>query len=59
MKMPFGKHKGAALEDLDSGYLEWCPENLDDKRNGTLLEEMQNQFTLRRGEGVSRKVNRG
>ena len=24
--MPFGKHKGTAIEDLESGYLEWLTE---------------------------------
>lgn len=54
MKMPFGKYKGQALEDLPGDYLTWCLENLDDARNGPLLEEMQNQLALKRGEGVSR-----
>lgn len=55
MKIGFGKHKGTALEDLPTDYMEWCLENLDDQRNAALLEEMQNQRTLRRGEGVARR----
>lgn len=54
--MPFGKHKGTALEDLPSDYLQWCLENLDDQRNASLLEEMDNQLRMRAGEGVSRKA---
>lgn len=31
MIMPFGKHKGADIEDLPSGYLKWVAENVDDE----------------------------
>lgn len=29
MKMPWGKHKGADLEDIDEGYLIWVLEKAD------------------------------
>lgn len=52
MKMPFGKHRGVDLEDLDDSYLQWVAENLDDKPE--LQREAENQLTLRRGVGVNR-----
>jgi len=27
--MPFGKHKGELIVDLDRGYLQWLYENVD------------------------------
>jgi hypothetical protein len=50
MIMPFGKHRGKAIADLDGGYLRWCCENLTsagpklraalekewERRNGTI-----------------------
>jgi len=30
MEMPFGKHEGEDIEDLPTGYIVWCLENLDD-----------------------------
>ncbi len=29
-KMPFGKYKGKAIEDLPTSYLKWMVEKLDD-----------------------------
>lgn len=29
MRMPFGKHRGEKLADIDIGYLEWLFENCD------------------------------
>lgn len=29
--MPFGKHKGKAIENLPSSYLKWMAENFDEK----------------------------
>jgi uncharacterized protein (DUF3820 family) len=54
MQMPFGKHKGERIEDLPTDYLEWCVKNMDEKRNASLLEEMDAQLRMRNGEGVSR-----
>jgi uncharacterized protein (DUF3820 family) len=28
--MPFGKHKGVAFTELDSGYLNWLASKLDE-----------------------------
>lgn len=28
--MPFGKHKGKKLSEIDRSYLKWCVENLND-----------------------------
>jgi hypothetical protein len=30
--LPFGKHKGQALSEIPTSYLEWCQENLEDLR---------------------------
>ena len=30
MEMPFGKYEGEDIEDLPTGYIVWCLENLDD-----------------------------
>lgn len=32
MKCHFGKHKGAELSEIPSGYLKWCVEKIDDPR---------------------------
>jgi uncharacterized protein (DUF3820 family) len=56
MVMPFGRYKGARLEDVPSSYLEWALENwMETAGRKELLAEMQNQLTLRRGEGVARR----
>ncbi len=34
--MPFGKHKGMRLADLDYGYLEWLVDNLTSDRDTDL-----------------------
>jgi uncharacterized protein (DUF3820 family) len=52
MKMPFGKFKGQAIEDLDDGYLQWLAENMENKPD--IQKEAEEQLTLRRGEGVDR-----
>lgn len=56
--MPFGKYRGQPLDDLPTDYLEWCVQELDQDRNGTLIEEMLAQLAMRRGEGVLRKKGR-
>ncbi len=56
--MPFGKHKGERLEDVPSDYLQWALEEWDWKDRQSLMEEMQAQLAMRRGEGVSRKGSR-
>ena len=50
--MPFGKHKGEAVEDLPTGYIQWVCENI--KGNDALIQELENQLTMRRGESVNR-----
>jgi len=52
MKMPWGKHKGEDLENLDSGYLRWIAENVTS--DAQLVQECENQLVLREGQGVSR-----
>jgi uncharacterized protein (DUF3820 family) len=54
MKMPFGKHKGEAIENIPSEYLRWCLENLSGDRHRALLVEMEGQLQMRLGRGVSR-----
>lgn len=29
IKLPFGKHRGKKLKDLDKGYMQWCIDNFD------------------------------
>jgi hypothetical protein len=50
--MPFGKHKGERLEDLDSGYLRWLAENITGY--AALVQEAENQLAMREGRGVVR-----
>ena len=52
MRMPFGKHKGEQLEDLDDGYLQWIAENIEG--NAAIVREAEEQLTMRRGVGVPR-----
>lgn len=52
MLMPFGKHKGARLEDLDSGYLRWVAENVEGRT--ALVIECEKQLAMRDGRGVVR-----
>jgi len=56
-KMPFGKHKGEALEDIPTDYLAWLSETLEAGKynNDALIVEIENQIKLRGGEGVSRE----
>ncbi len=41
---PFGKYSGMTVADVsveNRGYLEWCIDNLDSKRNGPLLAAIE------------------
>jgi hypothetical protein len=51
--MPWGKHKGERLSDIDTGYLQWALQNMD-RLAPTYKEEIRNQLAMRRGEGVRR-----
>jgi uncharacterized protein (DUF3820 family) len=54
MKMPFGKYKGQDLDDLPEGYLQWIAENVEG--HAALVQEAEDQLTMKRGEGVVRKT---
>lgn len=53
LKMPFGKHKGMYIEDLDTDYILWCLGNLE-RLDERIKTEMENQIALRGGRGVKR-----
>ncbi len=53
LKMPFGKHKGMYIEDLETDYIRWCLENLE-RLDERIKTEMESQLTLRSGRGVKR-----
>jgi hypothetical protein len=55
IEMPWGKHKGKRLCDIDPGYFRWCLQNLDAERSGDLLEAMR--WLLE--DLASRRRNRG
>jgi hypothetical protein len=45
--MPFGKHRGEAIDDIDSGYLCWCLENIDDLQpdlRAAMVAELSDRF---------------
>jgi len=54
MLMPFGKHKGTAVEDLPLDYIEWVLGNVGNLRDD-LREEIEAQVTMKKGGGVVRK----
>jgi len=56
MTMPFGKYKGEPIEDLPVDYIEWCLGECD--LRPALQAEMEAQLALKRGEGVSRGLDR-
>lgn len=56
MKMPWGKHKGEDIEDLDSGYLRWICENVTS--DAQLVQEAEAQLSMRDGHGVVRRQGR-
>ena len=41
--MPFGKHRGERIEDLETSYLHWCVENLEKRTNG-LYEALETEL---------------
>lgn len=38
-RLPFGKHSGQALKDVDRKYLEWCRENLQEDKIKKIIKE--------------------
>lgn len=54
--MTFGKFKGQEIEDVPSSYLEWALGECT--LTPEVIEEMENQLALRRGEGISRSPKR-
>lgn len=54
LRMPFGKYKGELVEDLETGYIEWCLSTLDSMR-ADLRTEMEAQLEMRSGRGVVRE----
>ena len=42
MIMPWGKHKGEDIEDIDSGYLRWLAANCEDDMIATLADDEYN-----------------
>lgn len=56
MRLPFGKFRGTAVEDVPTGYLEWALGKLDLRPD--LRREMEAQIALRAGQGVVRKAGR-
>lgn len=47
MRMPFGKHKGEDIEDIEDGYLEWLL-NLE-TLNDSLRSAINNELRMRNG----------
>ena len=44
-KMPFGKHKGVKLKNLDDNYLKWLLEKMEAKsKSGEMVKEMARKF---------------
>ena len=54
LRMPFGKHKGELIENLETGYIEWCLGTLTEMR-ADLRTEMEAQLEMRSGRGVVRE----
>lgn len=63
MTMPFGKHRGEAIEDLDTGYLIWLEEQewFHEPRNQELCEAVQFEIARRQGDrpGMGRVIRQG
>jgi hypothetical protein len=38
MKLYFGKHEGKELENVDSGYLKWLSQNIEDDEIATAAD---------------------
>jgi hypothetical protein len=49
MKMPFGKHKGEEISQIDKKYLEWVINNLEDI-NQELYDEIESELIERAAE---------
>lgn len=49
VRMPFGKYKGRAMEDIPSDYLHWLAENMDIDRIATAADEEYNYRDLTNG----------
>lgn len=41
IQMPWGKHKGKRLCEIDPSYFSWCIKNLDPERSQYLIEAMR------------------
>lgn len=48
-KLPFGKHKGEDIEDIDSDYLEWFLDNIDSDCSAmdAILQEIEEELEIR------------
>lgn len=53
MKMPYGKHKGAEIDRLPSGYLKWIAENWkeDTPQNKAICLAADQEYTYREKNG--------
>lgn len=49
MIMPWGKHQGKEIEDIDSGYLRWLFKNCDDDE---IAEEAESEYDHREENGT-------
>ena len=49
MIMPWGKHKGEDIEDIDSGYSRWLAANCEDDMIATLADD---EFNARDDKGM-------
>ena len=58
MKLPFGKHKGEDIEDVDLSYLKWLEQQ---DVNPKLREAVQYEIERREGDrpGMGRVVKKG
>lgn len=57
LRMTFGKYKGELIEDLETGYLEWCLSTLDWMKP-EVRAEMEAQVAAREGRGIVREKAR-
>lgn len=44
MIMPWGKHRGVDIDDIDSGYLRWLAQECDDEE---IAEEADEEYQYR------------
>lgn len=51
--MPFGKYRGAEIEDVPTEYLEWCEEKFDETERAELLKAIQTELGYRRKHGLT------